>query len=36
MRVSRNAFAAPLDGQKLAFQAVDRRPDVSLTSSAPP
>ena len=26
VRVSRNAFAAPLDGQKLAFQAVDRRP----------
>ena len=30
VRVSRNAFAAPLDGQKHAFQAVDRCPDVRL------
>jgi hypothetical protein len=30
VRVSRNAFAAPLDGQKHTFQAVDRRPDVRL------
>jgi len=30
VRVSRNAPAAPLDGQKHAFQAVDRRPDVRL------
>jgi hypothetical protein len=30
MRISRNAFAAPLDGQNHAFQAVDRRPDVRL------
>jgi hypothetical protein len=30
VRVSRNSFAAPLDGQNHAFQAVDRRPDVRL------
>ncbi len=31
VRVSRNAFAAPLDGQNHAFQALDRRPDVRLS-----
>jgi hypothetical protein len=30
VRVSRNASAAPLDGQNHAFQAVDRRLDVRL------
>ena len=30
VRVSRNTSAAPLDGQKHAFQAVDRRLDVRL------
>jgi hypothetical protein len=30
VRVSRNASAAPLDGQNHAFQAVGRRPDVRL------
>ena len=30
VRVTRNAFASPLYGQKYAFQAIDRRPDVRL------